>query len=577
MMIGAARLVAETWLRLNLGVHRIRSIQGMSALLMTLLFFAVVAGAAQRPAAAWFTDLLLAAPPALRNLPIAWPVTLIDRPAVAFLLCAVVALAATGLAIEATTWMLRHGTTRSEGATPRARGGARWTKPGEARGLWRGVLGKDLRLLLRDRNFLVSTLIVPVVMIALQLFLNRRMGTRLGRSSGQWDATAAYVGGSYALTTGCFRILSGEGRSLWLLFAQPVEIATALRHKVRLWLGLGLTFGLGTLAALTAMHGVTDGWRLASDVAFVGLGIWLAGHLAGGIAALAANPATDHIKPGVGARFAYLYLFLAGTYTAGLQSPALTARLTAVVVFGTMVAALWFRIRERMPYLLDPEAPPDRNLSLYDAALAALTFFIVQVLAAMVLHFSAGRETIDPVGSALRAFATAGAVTLTLFSLVLKLRGIALRDAFALRPPSWGRAGGGVVVGAIAGAALGCAGLAWAKFALQQGWLDVSAQPETTIEQRTYLLWLGVVAAPLCEEALFRGMLFQSMATVLRTPIAAVWSAAVFAACHPPAAWLPVFSLGVLAALLLARTRFLPAAIAAHAAYNAVVLLQPWG
>ena len=36
--------VAETWLRLSLGVHRIRSIQGMSALLMTLLFFAVVAG-----------------------------------------------------------------------------------------------------------------------------------------------------------------------------------------------------------------------------------------------------------------------------------------------------------------------------------------------------------------------------------------------------------------------------------------------------------------------------------------------------------------------------------------------------
>lgn len=569
MVIGALRLLGETWLRLNLSVQRLRGIQGLSALVTTLMFFALVAGAAQRPLAEWFSAPLLGAPDLVRNLPTAWPVSLIERPLVGAGLCLALALIAMGLAIEVTTWLLRHGTTRSDGAAPQARGSARWHR---AAGTFRGLLGKELRLLLRDRNFLVSTLVVPVVMIGLQLFLNRRVG-RLSSGSGQWHATAAYVVGAYSLTTGCFRVLAGEGRALWLLFAQPVDIAAALRRKVAMWAGLGLTFGLGTLFALTATRGAPSFLALLSDVLFVAAGIWIASHLAAGIAALAANPAIDHVRPNIGARFSYLYLFLAATYTAGLQSPLLTTRITALVVLGTAVAALWLRVRDRLPYLLDPEPPPERNLSLYDAALAALVFFVAQMLAGLLLADASDLHDERALAALmLQSFVIAGALTLALFGLLLGLRGVNLSRAFALAPDSWPRALLGCLLGALLGAGLGLLGNLYGELAQQLGWIDSAAA--TPNPELFALLALAVVAAPLCEEAIFRGLLFQSMQSALGTKIAVPWSAAVFAAVHPPVSWPPVFALGCLCASLVTHARFLPAAIVAHAAYNAVVVLR---
>jgi ABC-2 type transport system permease protein len=51
-----------------------------------------------------------------------------------------------------------------------------------------------------------------------------------------------------------------------------------------------------------------------------------------------------------------------------------------------------------------------------------------------------------------------------------------------------------------------------------------------------------------------------------------VASAAVFAIVHPPASMIPVFGLGVCAALAYDRTKMLLAPMIVHAIYNAVVL-----
>jgi membrane protease YdiL (CAAX protease family) len=49
-------------------------------------------------------------------------------------------------------------------------------------------------------------------------------------------------------------------------------------------------------------------------------------------------------------------------------------------------------------------------------------------------------------------------------------------------------------------------------------------------------------------------------------------SAALFALVHPPFAVIPVFGLGIAAAVAFQRTGFLLAPIIAHATYNACVL-----
>ncbi len=88
---------------------------------------------------------------------------------------------------------------------------------------------------------------------------------------------------------------------------------------------------------------------------------------------------------------------------------------------------------------------------------------------------------------------------------------------------------------------------------------------------------LAVLAAPFFEELIFRGMLFRSLAGAVPGLRAAIWSAAVFAVCHPAASYGPVFVLGLAAAAVFARTGFLPAAMVTHAVYNLVVVLGQVG
>jgi ABC-2 type transport system permease protein len=53
-------------------------------------------------------------------------------------------------------------------------------------------------------------------------------------------------------------------------------------------------------------------------------------------------------------------------------------------------------------------------------------------------------------------------------------------------------------------------------------------------------------------------------------------SAAIFAIIHPPYAVIPVFVLGVCAAVVYERTRILAAPMLVHAIYNATVLGFQW-
>ena len=89
---------------------------------------------------------------------------------------------------------------------------------------------------------------------------------------------------------------------------------------------------------------------------------------------------------------------------------------------------------------------------------------------------------------------------------------------------------------------------------------------------RVLLLLLTVGLAPVFEELLFRGLLFQALRRSVPLAIAAVWSALLFTVLHPVAGWPMVFLLGLGCAVLIARSRFLPACMVMHAAYNLVLI-----
>ena len=77
-------------------------------------------------------------------------------------------------------------------------------------------------------------------------------------------------------------------------------------------------------------------------------------------------------------------------------------------------------------------------------------------------------------------------------------------------------------------------------------------------------------------EFIFRGLIFGGLRRSLGFPAAALASAAIFAIVHAPASVVPVFGLGLAAALVYERTRMLAGPMIVHATYNAVVVAFQW-
>lgn len=93
-------------------------------------------------------------------------------------------------------------------------------------------------------------------------------------------------------------------------------------------------------------------------------------------------------------------------------------------------------------------------------------------------------------------------------------------------------------------------------------------------------LLIGVIAAPLCEEWVFRGFLFGALRTRISAIVAALLSSAVFATIHWYSAfgWTSVFLSGLLFCWLYHRTHSLWPGIFCHGIYNLVVIYyaQAW-
>lgn len=85
---------------------------------------------------------------------------------------------------------------------------------------------------------------------------------------------------------------------------------------------------------------------------------------------------------------------------------------------------------------------------------------------------------------------------------------------------------------------------------------------------------IAVLAAPILEEALFRGVLLQGLTRSRGPARAAIWTAVFFSLYHLYNPWqvVPTFFLGLILAWVVLTTRSLFAGILVHAAFNAVSL-----
>src|ERR1041384_914080 len=220
----------------------------------------------------------------------------------------------------------------------------------------RGVLAKDLRLLLRDRNVLVQTVILPVLVFALQLafYPNLLKGVQ---GDYRHAATLAFGLGAYVLMSSAFHVLTVEGNSLWLLYTFPRELHSILLQKTVVWAGVALVYS-GTVLGVTAAFSRTLDSSAFSLAVTAGVGVVISAFIAAALGTLATDPLTKDQPRKIRPEIVYLYMILSGLYGYAIYGPDVWPRLVQVILSALLVLALWQKVRDRLPYLLDPTAMP---------------------------------------------------------------------------------------------------------------------------------------------------------------------------------------------------------------------------
>lgn len=424
---------------------------------------------------------------------------------------------------------------------------------------------RELRLLSRDRNFLAQTLLLPIIIVGSQMVFNGTLSS--AGELGQHHTVAAGIAfgiGVYVLMLSAFQTLNNEGPALWLLYTVPRAMESVLKEKARLWGVLALTYPLCVLG-FTAAHTDVFEWRMLVLALTALAGIPIYAMIAVSLGVFACDPTSVEVRTRVRPTYAYLYMLLASFYTWSIYSDDWSQKLITMVLVGSLALALWQKARDALPYLLDPAAAPPARVSTSDGLIAATAFFIIQGIVVLIITKNARAPDI---GVMTFAFGLSGIIVYGLVRLIY-WRSKTANVPVILRGARLGASLRDAAVGIVVTCVFALAYL----YALQHTSLaEKLPAMSAPANKGVWLFALAVLAAPLCEEFIFRGLIFGGLRRSMPVWQAMVVSAAVFAAVHPTLSMLPVFVVGLCTAWVYERNKTLLAPMLVHAGYNAVMV-----
>jgi membrane protease YdiL (CAAX protease family) len=433
------------------------------------------------------------------------------------------------------------------------------------------VQRRELRLLGRDRTFMVQTLVLPTLLVGMQAFF---LGPSLFVDAVEHPsilAVLAFSMAAYGLMFSAFQTLNAEGQALWMLYCVPRSLESILWQKARLWAAVTAIYPLGLFAIAIAVAGKVSPQFLGVATAVL-LGVPIFAVIATALGVFGCNPLAQEIQRRVRITYLYLYMSIASLYGYAIFTDSLWQRIALIVLTVLVAVALWQKARDRLDYLLDPSASPPSRVSVSDGLIAALMFFVLQALAG-ILQMALSR-TIVPTGQMLWiAFCGAGAVTYGIMRLVYWR--VRTTDVPRMLSNGLPRA---LLQGVLGGVAASLAGLAYLHVVRSLDLFPALRQASQLTDPTLpwWLAALAVFAAPLFEEFIFRGLIFGGLRRMFGFGLSALASAAIFAVVHPLASFIPVFVMGACAALVYERTRMLAAPIVLHAVYNAMIFAFQW-
>jgi ABC-2 type transport system permease protein len=578
--VATVQILVDTGLRLSLPPHQLRNFHALISIVSLPVLFAVLSMALADNT--FMFDVARVLPDWTRWLPSGLAVAALasSDPAMgvfwsALMVAEIAAIVVIGLAVLAR--QLRYGIvsvgTREAGVRSRVKPRAPQTASREhAFALASPVQRRELRLLARDRTFMVQTLVLPLTIVGMQILLNANSNIFAGAVDTP-SALAAIAFGlaAYTLMFSAFHTLNAEGQALWILYCVPHSLEAVLRQKAGLWSAVAIVYPLAMFVIAAVVAGGVSPAFLGS-VAIVLVGVPIFATIATALGVFGCDPLAQDVRRRVRPTYLYLYMVVASLYAYAIFADRIWQRASLMILTGLLAVALWQKARDQLPYLLDPSASPPARVSVSDGLIAALLFFVLQALiAAGEMAFS--RSHMLTPNMMWIAFCGAGAVTYAATRLIYwRARTVGV-------PRIWNDGGGAALIWGIAGGvAAALVGLAYIEIAAA---LDAfpTFHPTGVFAGMGATLWLAVIAiiaAPIFEEFIFRGLIFGGLRRSFGFLPAALASAAIFAVVHPPVSAIPVFVMGLCAALAYERTGVLAAPMGVHAIYNAAVLGFQW-
>ena len=571
VIAGGLRVVIETSLRRFFSLRTVSRVQATLSAVSTLALLAAIASLAPGGLVA-LAHVANRFPSSILLSPL-FPLSLAAGGSQAWMTisgCSVVAVMLTMGATTVGAWMLRDGLTTGAGPHQGSRQRAARLSGGRGRAIG-AVVRKELRLLFRDRTLFTQVFVTPVLMVGMQLLLNRSLLSALAANP-RHAAAMAFATAALVLATGACNTLALEAPALWIYLTVPTSIDRVLIQKAAFWSGLAASIAVAVFIAVTPSS-VAALLGSAPVLLLMVVGVVLNEFIATGIGMLGTDALETEPRRRIQPAMSYLYMMLATMFGYAVYAPSAWAKFAQIVLSALLAFALWQKVRDHAPFLLDPNDAPAPSIAVADGIIAALAFFVLQgILALCFIAFdcSAG-------ASLLFAFVGSGLVvgSATLF-ILWRNRLPELLATLGLTRPH-----GGVLRGLLGGVAGGIAGgliayvylvvLARVPFLhrLREETVSLSSDDANA---RVWFAILAIGAAPVFEEFIFRAVLYRGFRRSLGPMRAMVSSAIVFAIVHPAIASAPVFVLGFITAVVYERFRSLLAPIAAHMTYNAIVI-----
>ncbi len=552
-MLAGAGAAGEAWLRFRLGRKAFDNLRAACLVCgMLLLSCLMLLAVGETPRA--FTSLASRLPEAFTYAPVCLPV-LAGSGNWGLVLALVLASGVLTLAVGAglAAAMTRNGLEVPMDAVPAGKrlgeGGAGvlfWN----VRPLLGGLVAKEARLLGRDRLYMTTIMILPLLVAGFPLAILPDALAAV-RESAQHAAALAFSLGAISFLSSAYAILNVEQRALWLLFSLPGDVTAILLRKAKLWAVLGLFYPVLALAVF--MPGVPDPWPRVLGYSLLALaGTVVFAFIAAGLGVMATDPTGEAALRRQRLAISQLYTFLCGLFLYAMYGPGLAAKAGGLVLAVFAAWTLWSKVRAITPFLLDPDPVVSRTLDAADAAVAAMAYFALYGMTAQTagaLRFGGNAAGI------IAGLFAGGAVSGGFF---LARRTAMLTAMPGSRAPI-SRALALAVTAGIAGA-----GLAASLARLPLGELvRTNAMPPTLSG-----VLLTAAGLPVLSEIVFRGVMQRGLSRSMPGPQAVTLCAVLYALSGLLAGFCPMLIAGALSGWMYERTRRLAAAIALHIAFT---------